>query len=159
MSLLTHQTGSTNKAQTQNLASGIALRIDREALDSALCDFAKTLQTAEEQLVKLWSWATGINADATIVYPREFTLQDLATELQPLLDTFAAVSATAPTAMKVAILKRVAALILESDEVSLEEVQKALEQALQDGAHDNGGLPPDGNTEDSLPPNQSRAAA
>lgn len=159
MSLLTSQTGSTNKMQTQNLASGIALRIDREALDSALCDFAKTLQTAEEQLVKLWSWATGINADATIVYPCEFTLQDLGTELQPLLDTFAAVSATAPTAMKVAILKRVAALILESDEVSLEEVQKALEQALQDGSHDNGGLPPDVSIEDSLPPNQNRTAA
>lgn len=159
MSLLTSQTGSTNKMQTQDLASGIALRIDREALDSALCDFAKTLQTAEEQLVKLWSWATGIDADATIVYPCEFTLQDLGTELQPLLDTFAAVSATAPTAMKVAILKRVAALILESDEVSLEEVQKALEQALQDGAHDNGGLPPDGNAEDNLPPNQNQTAA
>lgn len=159
MSLLASQTGSTNKMQTQNPASGIALRIDREALDSALCDFAKTLQTAEEQLVKLWSWATGINADATIVYPCEFTLQDLGTELQPLLDTFAAVSAIAPPAMKVAILKRVAALILESDEVSLEEVQKALEQALQDGSHDDGVLPTDGNAEDNLPPNQNQTAA
>ena len=61
--------------------------------------------------------------------------------------------------MKVAILKRVAALILESDEVSLEEVQKALEQALQDGSHDDGVLPTDGNAEDNLPPNQNQTAA
>lgn len=160
MSLLTHQTGSTNKMQTQNLASGIALRIDREALDSALCDFSKTLQTAEEQLVQLWSWATGINADAAIIYPCEFTLQDLATELQPLLDAWSALAAAAPVPLKVGILDRIASLLLENDEVRLDEIKEALEQMLQDGAHDDGGdPPPNGNTEGNLPPNQNQAAA
>ena len=136
------------------------LRIDREALDSALCDFAKTLQTAEEQLVKLWSWATGINADATIVYPCEFTLQDLATELQPLLDAWTALAASAPVPLKVGILDHIASLLLENDEVRLEEIKEALEQMLQDGAHDDGGdLPPDENAESSLPPNPNQAAA
>jgi hypothetical protein len=128
MSLLTHQTGSTNKGQTQNLASGIALRIDRENLDSALADFANALEQAEKGIADLWAWITGETITYEVAYPRDFTLQDMATELQPLLDAWAGLGGQGPMALKTGILKRIGGLVLEDDEDALEDLDEQLEQ-------------------------------
>jgi hypothetical protein len=140
MALLTHQTGSTNKSQTQTLGSGIALRIDRENLDSALADYAKCLEQAEREVADLWSWITGESIEYDVAYPRDFTLQDMATELQPLLDAWTTLGATAPVALKAGIMTRVGALILEDDEDALEELEGEMEKWKVDAAN----VPPPG---------------
>lgn len=135
MALLTHQTGSTNPNQQQQLASGVALRIDRESLDTALGDFASTMEKAEMQVAALWSWWTGEKLEYTVGYLRDFVLQDEATMLQPLLDAWAAILADMPPVLKSGLLKRIGTILLEDDEERLEQLIEYLNQLDIDAAH------------------------
>lgn len=147
MALLTHQTGSTNSNQQQNLASGVALRIDREALDTALGDFAGTMEKAERQIAALWSWWTSETLEYSVGYPRDFVLQDEATMLQPLLDAWAAILADMPPMLKNGLLKRIGTILLEDDAERLEQLIEYLDQADIDAANTP---PPE--TKDTPPP-------
>lgn len=135
MALLTHQTGTTGTSQTQNLASGVALRIDREALDTALGDFAATLEKAEVQIAALWSWWTGETLDYSVGYPRDFVLQDEATMLQPLMDAFTTLAQGMPEPLRAGLLERIGAILLEDDQERLEELRDALDQAAIDATN------------------------
>ena len=128
MSLLTHQTGSTTKTGTQNLPSGLALKIDRESLDTALSEFASVLERAEESIADIWAWWTGETITYEVAYPRDFTLQDMATELQPLLDAWTSLATAGPKEMQAGMLLRIADLLFEGDEKRLEEITLAIEE-------------------------------
>lgn len=128
MSLLTHQTGSTSKTGTQNLPSGLALKIDRESLDTALSEFASVLEKAERDIASIWAWWTGETISYEVAYPRDFTLQDMATELQPLLDAWTSIVSSAPKLLQAGMLLRIADLIFEGDEKRLKEITTAIEE-------------------------------
>ena len=135
MALLTHQTGSTSSSQTQNLASGVALRIDREALDTALGDFAGELEKAERQIADLWSWWTGEAIEYTVSYPRDFVLQDETTMLAPLFEAWTTLLAEMPPALKAGLMSRIGGILLEDDPTRLEELINYLNaKAVEDTA-------------------------
>ena len=128
MSLLTHQTGSTSKTGTQNLPSGLALKIDRESLDTALSEFATVLEKAETEIANIWAWWTGETITYEVAYPRDFTLQDMAAELQPLLDAWTSIASNAPKMLQAGMLMRIADLVFEGDEKRLKEITTAIEE-------------------------------
>jgi len=160
--LLTHQTGSTSKNGTQNLPSGVALRIDRESLDTSLSEFGKQLENAETRISEIWSWWTGETITYECSYPREFTLQDLATELQPLLDAWTslasmitAMTGDAAKIFQAGMVEKIAALLFEGDETRLEEIAKELNSWLSDksaGTGDGSGTPGGVNPGSGTPP-------
>lgn len=120
--LLTHQTGTTGAQQVQTIMSGVALRIDREALDTALGDFAGELEKAERQIAALWSWYTGEALEYQVGYPRDFVLQDEATLLAPLFEAWTTLLAEMPPALKAGLMERIGGILLEDDPTRLEEL-------------------------------------
>jgi hypothetical protein len=110
----------------------VALRIDREALDTALGDFAATLEKAEMQIAALWAWWTGESLEYTVGYPRDFVLQDEKTMLQPLLDTFTTLAQTMPEPLRAGILERIGGILLEDDDERMDALRESLDQASID---------------------------
>lgn len=129
MALLSHQTGSE---EGKDQRSGIALRVDREALDSALAKSARKLEEAELAMAELFSWWTGLELTVTVQRPRDFAMADVLTELQPILETLQTLAADIPAGLKEGLWLRIARILLpEADltelEAELEERAKARE--------------------------------
>lgn len=156
MALLTHQTGTTGNQQVQTLLSGVALRIDREALDTALGDFAATLEKAEMQIAALWAWWTNEKLEYSVGYPRDFVLQDEKSMLQPLLDTFTTLAQSMPEPLRAGLLERIGGILLEDDQERLEELRDALDQVAIDATN----TPPsqDGQVQDQTTADGNSAA-
>jgi hypothetical protein len=130
MALLSHQTGTTDSGSGSSNRSGIAMRIDREALDSALSDFAATLEQAEREIAALWSWWTGETIEYSVSYPRDFALQDAETELKPILDAWTTLADAAVPSLRAGLQARVASLLLAGDDLRRAEVSKELDAGV-----------------------------
>lgn len=130
MAMLSHQAGTADSLQTETAKSGVAMRIDREDYDTALAFYAASLNVAETRIREIFAWIQGKDKgaiDASAVYPRDFTMQDAAAELQPLFDALASLSAM-PAPMRAAIYSRVADTLLPGHP-ELEQIHAEIRQA------------------------------
>lgn len=128
MAMLSHQAGTADSLQTETAKSGVAMRIDREDYDTTLAFYAASLEAAETRIREIFAWIQGKDAiDASAAYPRDFTMQDAATELQPLFDALASLS-TMPAPMRAAIYSRVVDVLLPGHP-ELEQIHAEIQQA------------------------------
>lgn len=126
MALLSHQAGTADAEQMVAATSGIAMRIDKEDYDTALADWAGTLEGAENRIRKIFGWYQDKEVAASVTYPRDFTMRDVMQDLQPLIDA-AAGFVSMPPAMQGKILERVARLLFGDDpdlQLILDEIQQ-----------------------------------
>lgn len=146
MAVLSHQAGTADSAQSEAAKSGVAMRMDKEDFDTALGDYAGSLEAAENRIRSIFAWLhlgklDGV-IDASVTYPRDFTLRDVTQDLQPLADSVAAFPAMPPT-MQGKILQRVARLLL-ADEPDLQVILDEIAQGVIDASQSGGGAPGDG---------------
>ena len=133
MAVMSHQAGVSDSGQAESAKSGVAIRLDREDYDTVLAFYAAHLEAAEARIRSLFAWIQGKgDIDAGAVYPKDFTQQDIAAELQPVLDALAA-AAAAPSLMR-SRLYRMMAEILFRDMSDKETILKEIEAQARDGA-------------------------
>lgn len=133
MAVMSHQVGVSDSGQAESAKSGVAIRLDREDYDTVLAFYAAHLEAAEVRIRSLFAWIQGKgDIDAGAVYPKDFTQQDIAAELQPVLDALAA-AAAAPSLMR-SRLYRMMAEILFRDMSDKETILKEIEAQARDGA-------------------------
>lgn len=143
MAVMSHQAGSADSQQSESVKSGVAIRLDREDYDTVLAFYAAHLESAEARIRSLFAWIQQKgDIDATAIYPKDFTQQDVAAELQPVLDALAA-STSAPAVMR-ATLYRMMAETLFRDHPDLETILKEIEVQARDGAQSSAFPPGDG---------------
>jgi len=136
MAFISHQKGVGDAEGAEAARSGVAMRLDRESYDTALASFAGDLEDADNRIRELFGWYIGKEIDASVTYPRDFTQQDVAVALQPLLDTVLGLPNIPPT-MRARIYDRVATLLLQ-DDAELETIREEIQGALQDETHSAG---------------------
>jgi hypothetical protein len=132
MAMLAHQVGTGESLQAESAKSGVAMRIDREDYDTALAFYSASIEAAETRIREIFAWIQGADlVDASAVYPRDFTMQDEATQLQPLFDALASL-ATMPGPMRAAVYSRVAEILLpghpELEQIKIEIAQGFLDE-------------------------------
>lgn len=144
MAVLSHQAGSSDATQTVTATSGVAIRLDREDYDTVLAFYAAHLESAENRIRSLFAWIQDKGEiDASVTYPKDFTQQDIAAELQPVLDALAA-STAAPAVMR-STLYRMMAEVLFRDLADKDTILEAIEAQSRDEAQSNAfGVPPTG---------------
>jgi hypothetical protein len=140
MALLSHQAGTGDSTATEAAKSGVAMRIDKEDYDTALADWASILEGAENRIREIFGWyqGEGVVIDASVSYPRDFTMRDALVELQPLIEAVAGLPDMPPT-MKARIYTRAADVMLGEDpelETVRDEIQQRLVDETQTGGSD-----------------------
>lgn len=142
MAVLSHQAGSSDSEQATGASSGVAIRLDREDYDTVLAFYAAELESAENRIRDLFAWIQNEgNIDASVTYPRDFTQQDIAAELQPVLDALAA--ATSAPALMRSTLYRMMADILFRDLKDKDKILQEIEAQARDESQ-SGAFPPTG---------------
>tara|TARA_A100001201_G_scaffold143447_1_gene145143 strand:- start:1908 stop:2891 length:984 start_codon:yes stop_codon:yes gene_type:complete len=109
--------GAVRAIETRQM-SGVAMQSEFLLLDAKLCEKAKNLELAEEQIWRMWSKWQGINWDGEIKYPMSFHIRDKNLDMD-LLQKAAATqrdSATATPDVKQVIDTKVKELLAEDEE-------------------------------------------
>lgn len=75
--------GGIRSVESRRL-SGIGLQTEFQMLNSKLADFAANMEHAEEQIWRLWAMYQGTRFDGKIYYPRSFSIQDKANDINML---------------------------------------------------------------------------
>lgn len=131
MAMLAHQVGTGESLQAESAKSGVAMRIDREDYDTALAFYSASIEAAEARIREIFAWIQdGAKIDASATYPRDFTMQDDATQLQPLFDALASL-ASMPGPMRAAVYSRVAEILLPGHP-ELEQIKVEIAQGFLD---------------------------
>lgn len=131
MAVLSHQAGAADSEQAEEAKSGIAIRLDREDYDTVLAFYAAELESAENRIRDLFAWIQGDgDIEASATYPKDFTQQDIAAELQPVLDSLAAATA-APSVMR-STLYRMMAEIMFRDRKDLDTILEEIDAQVRD---------------------------
>jgi len=124
--------GSIRAIETRQM-SGVAMQSEFILLDSKLCEKAKNLQLAEEQMFRDWGLWQGTPFDGQIKYPMAFHIRDKNLDMDILKKAAEAQrdSATATPNVKTIIDQKLMEL-LAKDEDEMEEMQNQMaDQGLE----------------------------
>jgi hypothetical protein len=124
--------GSIRAIETRQM-SGVAMQSEFILLDSKLCEKAKNLQLAEEQMFRDWGLWQGTPFDGKIKYPMAFHIRDKNLDMDILKKAAEAQrdSATATPNVKTIIDQKLMEL-LAKDEDEMEEMQNQMaDQGLE----------------------------
>lgn len=105
--------GALRAIETRQM-SGAAMAAEFTMLDSKLSEKAKNLETAEEQIWRLWSEWQGESFDGEIIYPDTFHIRDKAMDME-LLEKAARTNPANPQ-VKAAIDAKILELIQDDGE-------------------------------------------
>jgi len=125
--------GSIRAIETRQM-SGVAMQSEFLMLDAKLCEKAKNLELAEEQIFRLFGLWQGEAWDGEIKYPMAFHIRDKNLDMDIINKAASAQrdSATATPNVK-SIIDQKTIEILAKDEDELEQMQN---QLADDGTHD-----------------------
>lgn len=125
--------GSIRAIETRQM-SGVAMQSEFLMLDAKLCEKAKNLELAEEQIFRLFGLWQGQAWDGEIKYPMAFHIRDKNLDMDIINKAASAQrdSATATPNVK-SIIDQKTIEILAKDEDELDEMQN---QLADDGTHD-----------------------
>ena len=125
--------GSIRAIETRQM-SGVAMQSEFLMLDAKLCEKAKNLELAEEQIFRLFSLWQGEAWDGEIKYPMAFHIRDKNLDMDIINKAASAQRDSAAATPNVkAIIDQKTIEILAKDEDELEEMQN---QVADDGQHD-----------------------
>ena len=125
--------GSIRAIETRQM-SGVAMQSEFLMLDAKLCEKAKNLELAEEQIFRLFSLWQGEAWDGEIKYPMAFHIRDKNLDMDIINKAASAQRDSAAATPNVkAIIDQKTIEILAKDEDELEDMQN---QLADDGEHD-----------------------
>ena len=125
--------GSIRAIETRQM-SGVAMQSEFLMLDAKLCEKAKNLELAEEQIFRLFSLWQGEAWDGEIKYPMAFHIRDKNLDMDIINKAASAQRDSAAATPNVkSIIDQKTIEILAKDEDELEEMQN---QVADDGQHD-----------------------
>jgi hypothetical protein len=125
--------GSIRAIETRQM-SGVAMQSEFLMLDAKLCEKAKNLELAEEQIFRLFSLWQGGAWDGQIKYPMAFHIRDKNLDMDIINKAASAQRDSAAATPNVkSIIDQKTIEILAKDEDELEEMQN---QIADDGEHD-----------------------
>lgn len=75
------QASLSSVTAVETKASGVAKQWDFENTNQVLADMAENLEVAEKKIMKYWSAYFGEEIDYKVIYPRDFGIVDIASEL------------------------------------------------------------------------------